>query len=69
MRSRFVHARNQQSDTVRPFAVDLRRCLGAVTDLCNDPFERYRPTVSHLRCERLLFHEVGEDAGVRCEAG
>ena len=69
MRSRFVHARNQQTNTVGSFTVDLCRCLSAVTNLGNNPFERYGSTVSHLRCERLLFHEVGEDAGVGCEAG
>ena len=69
MRSRFVHARNQQSNTIGPFAVDLCRSLGAVADLGDDAFEGDGTAVGHFGRERLLFHEVGEDAGVGCEAG
>ena len=68
MRSRLVHAGNQQSNTIRPLAVDLCRSLSAVADLGYDAFEGDRTAVGHLRCERLLFHEVGEDAGVGGEA-
>lgn len=69
MRSRLVHPSDQQSNAIRSLAVDLCRGLSAVTYLRHDPFERYGTAVGHFRCERLLFHEVGEDAGVRCEAG
>lgn len=69
MRSRLVHPSNQQTNAIRPLAVDLCRCLSAVADLGDYAFEGYGTAVGHFRCERLLFHEVGEDAGVGGEAG
>lgn len=47
----------------------LRVCLGAVTDLGDDALEGDRAAVGHFRGERLLLHEVEEDAGVGGEAG
>lgn len=46
-------------------------CVGlcAITDLGYNSIERDGAAVCHARAERLLFHEVGEDAGVGAEAG
>lgn len=46
-------------------------CVGlcAVADLSYDSVEGDGAAVCHSRAEGLLFHEVGEDAGVGAEAG
>lgn len=64
-----VHARDEQSHAVGPFAVVLRVCLCAVADLDDQALDGDGPRVGHFGGQALLFHEVGEDAGVRGEAG
>lgn len=69
MRSSRIHARDQQSDSVRALAVVLGVGLGAVADARGDVGEQDGAAVGQARGEGLLFHEVGEDAGVAGEAG
>ena len=69
MRSRLIHARNQQSYSIRSLIQHLRRRLSAVADLLDNSFERDGTAVGHAGGESLSFHEVGEDAGVGGEAG
>ena len=64
MRPGLVHAGDEETDAIRSLAVVLRVCLGAVADLRNQAFDGDGARVGHLRCQALLFHEVGEDAGV-----
>ncbi len=68
MRSQLIYARNQQSDTVGAFAVLLRVDLRAVADHIDDALDGDGAAVGHFRGEGLLFHEVGENAGVGGEA-
>ena len=69
MRARFVHSGDQQPDAVRPLTVDLRACLRAVADLVDEALEGDWSRIGHFGGEGLLFHEIGEDAGVGGEAG
>ena len=69
MRSQLVDARDQQSHTIGAFAVVLRIGLGAVADHVDDALDGDGAAVGHLAGQGLLFHEVGEDAGVGGEAG
>ena len=64
-----VDARDQEPDAVGPLAVVLRVGLRAVADGGDEAFEGDGAAVGQARGERLLFHEVGEDPGVGCEAG
>ena len=66
MRPRLVDACYQQPDTVRALTVVLCIGLGPVTDRSYDAFDRDGSAVGQAGGERLLFHEVGEDAGIGC---
>jgi len=69
MRARLIDASNQEADAVGSFAVVLGVGLRAVADGGNEALERDGAAVRQARGQRLLLHEVGEDAGVGCEAG
>ena len=69
MRPARVHAGDEQSDAVGAFAVVLGVGLGAVADTGGDVGEEDGAVVGQARGEGLLFHEVGEDAGVGGETG
>lgn len=69
MRTRVVDARDQQAHAIGPVGVVLRVGLGAVADLLDDARDGDGAAVGHFGGEGLAFHEVGEDAGVRGEAG
>ena len=66
---RGVDAGDQEADAVRPLAVLLGVDLSAVADAGRDLGELHGAVVGEAGGERLLFHEVGEDAGVGGEAG
>ncbi len=68
MRALGVDARDQQADAVGSFAVLLRVGLGAVADAGGYLGEGDGAVVGQAGSEGLLFHEVGEDAGVGGEA-
>ena len=67
MRASGVDTGDQEAYTVGSAAVLLSVCLGAVCDAGSDVGEEDGAVVCQARGERLLAHEVGEDAGVRCE--
>ena len=69
MRASRVHTRDQQPDAVGSLAVVLGVGLGAVADAGGDVGEEDGAAVGQARGEGLLFHEVGEDAGVGGQAG
>jgi hypothetical protein len=69
MRTRFVYACDQKTNAVGSLAVVLGIGLGAVADGGDEAFEGEGAAVDEARREGLLFHEVGEDAGVGGEAG
>ncbi len=58
----------QQSHTIRSFAVVLGIGLCAVADGGDEAFKRDGAAVGEAGGKGLLFHEVGEDAGVGGEA-
>ena len=66
---RIVNAGDQETDAIGSFTVVLRVCLGAVADLRYQAFDGDGARVGHFGCEALLFHKVGEDAGIGGEAG
>ena len=69
MRSTLIYPRDQQADAVRSLAVVLRVGLGAVADGGHEARDGDCAAVGQAAGEGLLFHEVGEDAGVGGEAG
>lgn len=69
MWARLVHARNQESDAIRPLSVVLGVGLRAVADGGYEALERDGAAVGQAGGERLLLHEVGKDAGVGRQAG
>jgi len=69
MGTRLVDARNQEADAVGSLAVVLRVGLRTVADGGHEALERDGAAVRQARGQRLLLHEVGEDAGVGGEAG
>ena len=69
VRAGFVDAGDQQADAVRPLAVLLGVCLGAIGDLGHDAVNGDGSAVCHSRAERLLLHEVGDHPGVGGQAG
>lgn len=69
MRTLCIDTGNEQADTVRPLSVLLCVCLCAVCDARNDLGQRNGAVVGEAGGERLLLHEVGEDAGIGGETG
>ncbi len=69
MGSGFVHACDEESDTVWSLAIVLGIGLGAVTDERDEPGDGDCAAVGEAGREGLLFHEVREDAGVGGETG
>ena len=68
MRTSFVDAGDKETHTVGPLAVVLGVGLCAVADTGDEAFEGDGAAVGEAGGERLLLHEVGEDAGVGGEA-
>lgn len=64
-----VDAGNEETHSVWSFTVVLGICLGAVADGSDEAFDGDGAVVGHAGGERLVFHEVGEDAGVGGETG
>jgi hypothetical protein len=69
MRTCVVDPSYQQSYAIRPLPVVLSVGLSTVTYLIDNAFHRHGAPVCHFRGEALLFHEVGENAGVRRKPG
>lgn len=69
MRTHLIDAGNQKTDSVGPLAVVLRVGLRAVANCRDETFDWDCSAVGKAAGERLLFHEVGQDAGVGGEAG
>jgi len=68
MRTCRVDARDQQADAVGSLAVMLGVCLRAIADAMGDFGQGDGAAVGEAGGERLLLHEVGEDASVGSEA-
>lgn len=64
-----VDARHQESDAVGPLAQMLGVLLGLLAEEVDEVAEGHVAAVGQAVAEALLLHEVGEDAGVRGEAG
>ena len=64
MWSSFIKTCHQQTNAVRSLSCHLGVPLGTISYLVDDAFNRDRATIGHLRGEGLLFHEIGEDAGI-----
>lgn len=64
-----IDAGDEKADAVGALAVVLGVCLGAVAETLGDFGEQDGTVVGQARGKGLLFHEVGEDAGIRGETG
>lgn len=69
MRSLCIDTGDQQSHTIWSSSVLLGVDLRPVGDAAGDLGEGNRAVVGQARGERLLLHEVGQDAGVGGETG
>lgn len=68
MRALCIDTCDQQPNTVGPLSIMLSVGLSAIANTGCDFGEKDGAVVGEARGERLLFHEVGEHAGVGCEA-
>jgi hypothetical protein len=69
VRARLVDAGNEEPDAVGALTVVLRVGLCAVANRGHQALQRDGAAVGEAGGERLLFHEVGEDACIGGEAG
>lgn len=69
MRARLVDAGNQQAHAVGALAVHLGVDLGLFANHVDECADGHGAAVRQSVAEALLFHEVGEDAGVGGQTG
>lgn len=69
MRAGIVHAGDEETNAVGALSVVLRVDLGFGADHVDEGADGHVAGVGEAVAEALLLHKVGEDAGVRGEAG